>query len=58
MTHDAKGTNLLLLLQTKRGGGDNTSREAEGAEQLLLANKAFTDDMSLITQLVSNDECA
>lgn len=41
-----------VLEQTKKGGGDNVTVEAEQAEALLLVNKPFTEFVSPLTQLV------
>ena len=48
----ARNSWYCFHLQAKKGGEVGT-KEAESAENLLLANKQFTDLMSLVTQLVS-----
>lgn len=45
-------THCIILLQSKKTGGEAGNKEAEDAEMLLLNNKPLTDLTSLLTQLV------
>ena len=46
----------VSFCQAKKTGGDHGSREAEHAENLLLANKPFTELTPQLTQLVSTSK--
>lgn len=43
-------------LETRKGGGDNLTTEAEQAEALLLVNKPFIEFVSILTELLVHED--